>query len=149
VLPMAVDERDGAADFHVNRCRAASSLLALVPEGVSRWQGGEDLDVEATTTVPTIRLDTFLNAADIGKVAYLKIDTQGNDLAVLRSLGGRLKDVARIDLEVQITPVPLYQNAAEKQEVIDFLTRAGFDLIDSVSQSHDQEQNLTFVRSIV
>src|SRR5262249_20850466 len=123
VLPMAVDERDGAADFHVNRCRAASSLLALVPEGVSRWQGGEDLDVEATTTVPTIRLDTFLNAADIGKVAYLKIDTQGNDLAVLRSLGGRLKDVARIDLEVQITPVPLYQNAAEKQEVIDFLTR--------------------------
>jgi hypothetical protein len=108
--------------------------------------GGEILEVVATLSVPTIRLDTFLNQAGILKVAYLKIDAQGSDLAVVRSAGERLKDIERICLEVQITPVPLYRNASQKQEVVEFLTKAGFKLVCCERQSYDQEENLTFVR---
>jgi FkbM family methyltransferase len=146
VLPMAVSEDDGSAPFYLNRFDASSSLLPFVPEGLAQWAGGEVLHVEATPTVPTIRLDTFLNQTGIEKVAYLKVDAQGADLAVVRSLGERLKDVEQINLEVQITPIPLYRGGSQKAEVVEFLTNAGFELIGVEEQSLGQEENLTFLR---
>ena len=147
VLPLAVAEQDGSAPFYRTSFEAASSLLPFVPEGLQQWAGRELLSLEATPTVPTIRLDTFLNQAGIRKVEYLKIDAQGADLAVIRSAGERLRDIERISLEVQVTPVPLYRNASCKEEVLQFLSRAGFELAATERQSHDQEENLTFVRS--
>lgn len=146
VLPMAVAEHDGSAPFYLNRYEEVSSLLPFDPEGLSQWKGRDDFQPEATLTVPTIRLDTFLNQAGISKVAFLKIDAQGGDLAVIRSAGERLRDIRRIALEVQITPIPLYRNASGKEEVVRTLTDAGFDLVSSEQQSGGQEENLTFVR---
>lgn len=146
-LPFAVAEKDGAAEFFVNEFEAASSLLPFVPEGLSSWLGGEQLRVRETRIVPTIRLDTFMDGAGIGAVEFLKIDAQGADLDVVRSCGGRLKDIERIELEVQITSIPLYSNSASKQDVIDFLWNAGFDLESSELQSMGQEENLRFVRT--
>jgi len=146
VLPMAVAERDGSSPFYLNRYAEASSLLPFDPEGLRQWEGGDEFQLEATLTVPTIRLDTFLNQAGISKVNYLKIDAQGADLAVIRSAGERLRDIDRISLEVQITEVPLYRNSPGKEEVVQFMTGAGFDLVSTEKQSHGQEENLTFSR---
>ena len=147
VLPVAVAERDGSAPFYVNRYQAASSLLPFEPEGLARWIGGGDLAVTATVTVPTMRLDTFLDGAGIRKVDYLQIDAQGADLAVIRSAGERLQDIGRISLEVQTTPFELYRGASRKDDVMRFLTSAGFRLVETEAQSFDQEENLTFVRA--
>jgi len=146
VLPFAVGETDGTAEFHRNRCSAASSLLQLDPAGVRAWRGGESLHVEQTLTVPTVRLDTFLQVMRLAKVHYLKIDAQGADLAVVRSLGARIADVERIELEVQTTPTPLYQRSARKAEVLEFMAQAGFVLRGAEPQSAGQEENLCFVR---
>ena len=146
VLPLAVSEVDGSARFYLNSMDAASSLLPFVPDGLAQWVGGEVLHVEATPTVPTMRLDTFLNAAGIASVDFLKIDAQGADLAVVRSLGDRLKDVVRINLEVQIAPVPLYLGGSQREDTIEFLTNAGFVLATVERQSLGQEENLTFTR---
>ena len=146
VLPMAITETDGSAPFYLNRFDAASSLLPFVPEGLKQWIGGEELEVQATISVPTIRLDTFLNGAGIRKVSYLKIDAQGADLAVVRSAGERLRDIGRISLEVQTTAAPLYRNASRKDEALRFLAEAGFELAAREEQSFGQEENLTFVR---
>jgi FkbM family methyltransferase len=146
VLPVAVAECDGSADFYLNTFDAASSLLPFVPEGLEQWIGGEVLKVEAAEQVPTMRLDTFLNQAGIRRVDYLKVDAQGADLAVIRSAGDRLRDIERISLEVQTTPIPLYSGASTREEVIRFLTDAGFVLDDTETQSHGQEENLTFRR---
>jgi hypothetical protein len=94
--------------------------------------------------VPTIRLDTFLNQCGIQTVAYLKIDAQGADLAVVRSAGERLRDINCISLEVQTTTVPLYRNASRKEDVLQFLRDAGFELVATEGQSYNQEENLTF-----
>jgi FkbM family methyltransferase len=147
VLPVAVAEQNGSAPFHLNRYQAASSLLPFVPEGLARWIGGGDLAVTATVTVPTMRLDTFLDGAGIRRVDYLQIDAQGADLAVIRSAGERLKDIGRISLEVQTTPFELYRGASHKDDVMRFLTAAGFRLVETEAQSFDQEEILTFVRT--
>jgi FkbM family methyltransferase len=96
VIPMAVAESDGQARFYVNAYDAASSMLPM-DENVRRaWIGGETLQVEAQVTVPTIRLDTFMNLLNITSVDFLKVDAQGMDLAVIRSAGSRLRDIGKI-----------------------------------------------------
>ena len=147
VIPMAVAEKDGFADFHINEFEASSSLLPLNDEGVKAWIGGEALRVKETTTVATIRLDTLMDLAGIEEVDFLKIDAQGMDLAIVRSAGKRLRDILRITLEVGVTGVPVYKGEPSKAEVLAFLDEAGFSLIKVEKQTHGQEENVTFVRN--
>lgn len=145
VLPFAVAETDGVSEFHLNSRHDSSSLLPLNPEGLSQWIGGEELKVERTITVPTIRIDTFLNQVGIPFVDFLKIDAQGADLNVLKSAGKRLRDIHKIILEVSTTPTPLYEGSHTEQDCLQFMTDAGFTLVKQETQSHGQEKNLTFV----
>jgi len=146
VLPVAVAEQNGFARFYVNTNTAASSLLPFDQDRLRQWIGGEDLGLQAETVVPTVRLDHFLNALEIPRVDYLKIDTQGADFSVICSAGERLPDIRKIKLEVTVTPTQLYQGAAPKEEVIRYLTSRGFALIAEQPQTHGQEENLIFFR---
>src|SRR5258708_29874274 len=76
VIPMAIAETDGHAEFNVNSFDAASSLLPFDKTSLQNWIGEENLKVASIATVPTIRLDTFMGLVAIRKVDYLKIDTQ-------------------------------------------------------------------------
>lgn len=145
VMPMAVAELDGCAEFYINKCDAASSLLPLNPAGVRNWIGKEALGIERKVNVPTIRLDTFMNEMGIKKVDYLEIDAQGADFSVIKSAGNRLRDIHRITLEVQIAQNPLYTRGSSKKEVVDYLEKNGFVLLKCEKQTYDQEENLTFI----
>lgn len=145
VIPMAIAETDGHAEFHINAFDAASSLLKM-DENVRRsWTGGEVLREESLVTVPTIRLDTFMRLLSIARVDFLKVDTQGADLAVLRSAGSRLHDVVKITLEIDLSEKRLYQGSASKAEIVTFLHDAGFKLVSTETQAQGQEENLTFL----
>ena len=148
VIPMAVAETDGTAPFRVNSFDQASSLLKMDENARRLWKGGDALREESVLTVPTIRLDTFMSVVGISRVDFLKIDTQGNDLGVIRSAGQRLQDIRKITLEVDITARRLYQGSPSKDEVLSFLEGAGFRLISKERQSHEQEENLTFESSL-
>lgn len=145
LLPFAVAETNGLAELYVNANEGSSSLLPFNPEGLRRWIGGHLMKVQSKVPVPTIRLDSFMAWAGISKVDYLKIDTQGADLSVLKSAGQRIRDIKKIMLEVAITSVPLYEGATTRPEVIAYLEHYGFALKNAESQYYDQEQNLTFV----
>ena len=144
VIPMAVAETDGAAQFHINSFEQASSLLTMNESARLSWRGGEALREESVLTVPTIRLDTFMDHMRINRVDILKVDTQGNDLAVVRSAGQRLRDICKITLEVDLTPNRLYQGSPSKEDVLSFLEAGGFKLVSNERQSYGQEENLTF-----
>jgi FkbM family methyltransferase len=146
VIPMAVAQTNGSADFHINEYEQASSLLSMREEGRQSWVGGEALKPATTVKVPTIRLDTFITMMGIKKVDFLKIDTQGGDLDVLKSAGSKLNLIEKIILEVAVTSEPLYSGAASKEEILRFLGVAGFSLVHTEGQGGGQEENLTFLR---
>ncbi len=146
VIPMAAAEKDGTAEFHLNAFEMSSSLLPMDPDAVRSWVGGEVLKEERRVIVPTIRLDTFMDLAGIKEVDFLKVDAQGTDLSVVKSAGSRLRDIAKIVLEVSVAPKPVYIGEPSKDEVVEFLGSAGFQLAATEKQSHNQEENLTFVR---
>jgi len=147
VIPMAVAETDGCANFHLNAFEASSSLLSLDQQAVKSWVRGELLREVGTVSVPTVRLDTFMKAMGINRIDFLKVDAQGMDLAVIRSAGDRIRDITKIVVEVSIASAPVYLNSPTKNEVISFLKDTGFSLLGAEKQSSDQEEDLTFVRS--
>lgn len=144
VIPMAVAENDGCSQFHLNSFDQASSLLKMDETARRAWKGGDVLREESITTVPTIRLDTFLDLMRISHIDFLKVDTQGQDLAVVRSAGQRIGDIHKITLEVDVTSNRLYQGSPSKQDVLSFLGAAGFRLVATQQQGFGQEENLTF-----
>ncbi len=144
IVPMAVSETDGYAEFNITASPHSSSLLPIDDENARHWIGGRDVRVVNKTVVPTIRLDTFMNLVGIQTVDYLKIDAQGSDLAVLKSAGNRLKDLRKIYVEVSITPYPVYNGSPSKAEIVEFLEARGFELVGVDTQSDGQEENLTF-----
>jgi FkbM family methyltransferase len=146
VLPFAVCENDGFATFHVHSLAASSSLLELNADGVARWIGGELLQEDHTAVVPTVRLDTFMNAAAIDHVERLKVDAQGADLQVLRSAGDRLSDIGQVIVEAPTVDFELYKGGARGDDIVSFLTARGFCLVSAEAQSHGQEENLLFER---
>ena len=145
VLPMAIAEVNGCTPFYVTANDSCSSTLPLDAAGVAQWKSNEGLQLIETQYVPSIRLDTFLDRAGIAHVDYLKVDAQGADLAVVRSLGQRIKDVDRIRLEVQIVHSP-YMGASGKAETVAYLERNGFRLVSATPWSKNQEENLDFER---
>jgi FkbM family methyltransferase len=142
----AVSEVDGEAVFRVNAFDAASSLLPMDDTARASWTDGHLLKEDREITVETTRLDTFMNGVGIGAVEFLKVDAQGADLSVVRSLGERLRDVGRIQMEVCVTGRQLYRGAADKESTLAFMAGHGFALEATQLQSHGQEENLTFAR---
>jgi FkbM family methyltransferase len=147
VVPMAVAEQDGCAEFNLTAFQGTSSLLPIDEDAVQHWSGRESIDLRtiAKMMVPTIRLDTFMGLMGIERVDFMKIDAQGMDLAVVKSCGERLKSFKRIYLEVYVTSHPLYREACRKDEVMEYMTTHNFELAGVEVQSDGQEENLTFV----
>lgn len=145
VLPMAVTENDGFREFNINSNPRTSSLLPLDEVGLRKWRGADGLRTVRRSVVPTVRLDTFLDALGIRSVEYLKIDAQGHDLEVVRSLGERFCDVSEIRLEACAADDPMYAGAHNRvEEVIAFMKTKGFDIVENQSESLGQERNLVF-----
>jgi FkbM family methyltransferase len=144
VLPMAVTETDGFREFNINSNPRTSSLLPLHEVNLKRWRGADGLRTVRKVVVPTVRLDTFMDSLNIKSVEYLKVDAQGHDLEVIRSLGHRLGDVSEIRLEACAAD-PMYVGAHNSVEnVIAFMKSKGFDMVENQPESFGQERNLVF-----
>jgi FkbM family methyltransferase len=146
VLPIAVDEADGAATFRINSNDLTSSLLPFDEERLARWKGAEGVHTVRQVKVPTMRLDTFLEGCAIQTVSHLKVDAQGADLSVLKSAGSRLRDIERITVETAVGDHRQYIGQPGRADLTEFMDAGGFRLARSETQSQGQEQNLTYVR---
>jgi FkbM family methyltransferase len=146
VLPIAVAGEDGSAELQLNAYEQSSSLLPPDDVGVKAWVTEQEFKVVGAVTVPTMRLDTFLNGAGIDAVDFLKVDAQGLDLEVVKSAGDRLRDVAKVQLEATTASYRQYAGAPDRAAIVEFMQSKGFQLVGEESQSHGQEANLTFVR---
>ncbi len=102
------------------------------------------------TDIKVKRLDTFIKENNLTNISLIKIDTQGHDLNVVRSLGDCINIVDTIVLECQLKP--LYKNSHTKEEIILYMNNNNFNLINTEKNYTTNiencnvsfEENLTF-----
>jgi FkbM family methyltransferase len=122
---LALGDRDGTVTLNVAADSEGSSLLQVLDREVLNSPGSAFVDSE---DVRLARIDSVLSGLSLGdRPIYLKLDTQGSELAIL---SGAPEALERSELvEAELSLVPLYRGGPLFDEVIDFLDERGFGLI--------------------
>lgn len=124
IASVALGERDSVAEFAILAADSCSSLLTVKPEA---GFAGRQIDTTVTERrqVEVTSLDELLKRQQwLGTVDLLKIDTQGNELSVLKGAARSLRSVRLLWIEVSFHS--LYEGDALFPEVHGFLSAAGF-----------------------
>jgi FkbM family methyltransferase len=124
VVSAALSDRNGEAQFEINRSEASSSLLPIDPRN-SAWFG-RDLGVARSITVPTMTLPELMKRENLESVDLLKLDLQGAERLVM-SGGAEVLDRVRV-IYTEIFFEPLYAGAWLFWETNEFLSGRGFKL---------------------
>jgi FkbM family methyltransferase len=127
VEEIALDEVDSEATFNVTASDQFSSLR--LPSNVDTKHFETMTLVVEAITVKTRRLDALFDrySAMLNfRRPFLKMDTQGNDLAVARGAGERLSCFAGLQSELSIKR--LYDGQSDYREAIEFYQSHGFRL---------------------
>lgn len=109
VFQVALGSRSGTADMRMFKGSTFHSLLDSSAFGRERF--GEQLELQRVASVRVERLDNILDGVVEGIAEpriFLKTDTQGFDLEVIRGLGDRIDCVEAI--QVELTTKPLYEH---------------------------------------
>ena len=119
----AVGATEGVVDLHVASNSVSSSIL---PMGDAHRAAAPASAYVGRATVPLSRLDVA--ARDFVEQAqhpFLKIDTQGYELEVLKGASGILDRFVGVQLEMSLTP--LYEGSASLAELLHIMTGHGFE----------------------
>jgi len=113
--------------FNVMANRALSSFLEPHNDRLPQFARGNT--VERTISLRTRRLDELLteleNTRRLGRI-YLKLDTQGYDLEVMKGVGERVAQIAALQSEISV--LPLYEGLIPWHEGIKAFKEYGFEL---------------------
>jgi len=127
IIPMAVDVENGIKNFNVSGIWdwGCSSLHTYNGNAGEQW--GEYFQVTESYQVPTITLYDFCELYKIEEIDYLHIDTQGNDLNVLKSLGDKIKNVIQGKCEASNNNA-LYEVDYSLKSILNFLYENNFEV---------------------
>lgn len=121
---MALGDVDTTTEINIAGNGVSSSLLPMMPTHqsaapASRYVGRESVLVKRLDSVDLVPLAK-------ARRMFLKIDTQGYELPVLVGASAIMDRIAGVQVELSV--VPLYQGQVLYQELIQWLSQAGFDL---------------------
>jgi FkbM family methyltransferase len=119
---LALGRRSGTAPMNVAEDTRNSSMFAV---GTRHVRAVPDSRTHGMQRVPVDRLDRRWPSVRRGaRRPYLKIDTQGAELDVLRGAAAALDDFGFVEVELSLLPV--YDSAPLFADVLPFLTGHGF-----------------------
>jgi FkbM family methyltransferase len=148
LINMAVDVKNSFRTFNIasHDDWGVSSLYKFSKE-IKNWKNRKDFYFDNSIKTQTIRLDTFMNIYKLcKKINYLHIDTQGNDLAVLKSLGKNIRFVEKGQCEAS-NNIKLYKNTDNtKNKIVNFLKKKKFIVAKIAYDSNGAECNIFFKR---
>lgn len=142
LVPKAIGETPGTAPFNVAGTAnwGCSSFLEFSDGLEVTWPDRTDFKVTQKIEVEVIRLDAFVREQKIERIDFLHVDTQGTDLAVLRSLGDEIRRVRGGVIEVpQSREVMLYRGQHTREEAEAFLDTHGFKIWKIVPAQNEDD----------
>jgi FkbM family methyltransferase len=140
VHKLALGDAESSAEINVFAERTLSSLLARNEENL-RVMGYDkylrETELDRKEVVPVRRLDNILDSIlpPGASRIFLKSDTQGYDMAVIRGASGCLHRILGIQIELPIREV--YRGAPGYLEGLAELTRLGYEVTGFVPVQRD------------
>jgi len=127
--PFALHRDRDKKTFYVTAYPSSSGFYPVDMEFWQRFVGKENLSIIKTLEIDTLDLDTFVTENKIDYVDFIKLDTEGSELDILKGATKTLeKSVLGLSVEVEFSPIhkgqPLFC------DVDNFLRKIGFNLFD-------------------
>ena len=126
---IGLSDRAGSVEINI---MAGSELNSVLQPSES----SERMSVVGTEVIQMSTLDTLDLPVDWGR-AFVKIDTQGHDGAVMSGGAIRLQQIPLLQTEISF--LPIYQGMPTFIETLTFLTENGFDVLGMFPVSRDDE----------
>ena len=134
LVPMGLAGVAGRRTLYVTKEPACSSLLMPEPGLTEHYPALDCARLVSTVEVATSTLDAWADQHGVRVADYIKVDTQGTELEILKG-GRRLLQTARC-LEVEVEFNPIYQGQDLFAQVDTFLRSQGFVLWKLGNQVH-------------
>ena len=157
LIESAVSDYEGSATFNlagpndpnnplnhsIGYPNYGSSSLLDFQEGLDKtWTGRRDLATFAKINVNVMRLDSFVKKHNIKQIDYLHVDTQGQDLSVLKGMGEYLSIVKKGVVEAPTSKTTrIYVKSHTMVEIVKFLRENNF-LIDKIDANDENENEV-------
>ena len=140
---------DGEKTFYCSNDRSSCSLLPFASgDAIKRWRYPPGRVFFRTTDeiqVPVMRMDKFMADRRLNRVTFVRIESQGTALDVVKSFGQKISQVMEFAIKVHVTPFELYQNQTTKEELVNYMERNNFDIYGTQEWSRGQEEIIWFV----
>jgi FkbM family methyltransferase len=121
----------------------SQSSSVLLPKDILKQNFG--ITFKQSELIEIQPLNDFI-ATNALENAYLKIDTQGNEMNVLRGLSTGIDKISAIEFESAI--IPLYEGESNHYQLADFLISKGFIPIQIVITHWDEDKQTVSLDSI-
>ncbi len=130
IFPVALHQNRGKKTFYITSYHlSSSSFYQPDMEFCKRFPDEANLVVEKTIEIDTIDFDSFANENHISSVDFIKLDTEGSELDILKGAVRSLrKSVIGVSVEVEFLPV--HKDQPVFSEVDPFMRQNGFWLFD-------------------
>jgi len=140
----------GDFSFYSTRRQQCSSFFEPNRPLLDRFHNSQRLDIVQEEKIKCDSLDEVLSEAASTDVDFIKLDTQGSELAILE---GSEKILANsvFGLEIEVAFAELYNGQPLFADVDPFVRQKGFDLIDlcTTSWKHSVGMSLGFAKGRV
>ena len=133
-VPLALGAAPGVAELHVSADPACSSLYPPDGRVAERYPALNGIRTENRQSITVDTLDRWAERERVVDVSYLKLDTQGSELDILRGATRTLRTVSALRVEVEFNPI--YRGQPLFGDVDSFLREHGFVLWRLANLSH-------------
>jgi len=137
-FPLALHSSTGERDFFLTTHPSFSSLLefdaraftrhfGLMP-GSAEWARG--LEPLRKQTAKTETADNFFRSQNLERIDFLKLDTQGTELEILKGAREYLSDARIAVIKTEVSFLPVYRDQCTFSDIDRLLKEYGFMYVD-------------------
>jgi len=128
VINSALSDSNKEIEFHLCKKQEVSSVYPPNFNFLNKFADSERFNVKKIIHLNADTLDNQLKREDIDEVDFIKIDTQGYELSILKGCSSCLENVVGLEIEVEFEPVYIGQPLFS--EVDQYVRENGFTLVD-------------------
>jgi len=140
VRNVALSDREGTADLILGEDQSTNSIVSPVMTNGVFGPGGRRVPVQLTTLASAAR---ELLGAD-QHVSILKVDTEGNDLAVLKGGESLLRGAAIDAIHVEVMFIEHFRGAAGFLDLCQYLDQFGYRLFSLYDLKRNPQGQLRY-----